>query len=221
MLKKYPLPKNMPLAKAPTLNVGVSAMLTEQYRNRDKRVYSKQNQLGITLGAIIKAESLLLCKDPNIVNVISILSDASKLVADSHYAETETRRSLIIPLVDKTLVEPLRDRKRDEFLFGDNIGEMVKTSRGIKRAGQVIQATASTSNLNSKGPSSRGRYQQPISYVIRGKGQQRSYRRRPGQYAPSSPLAPTRRQPPAMPPQRRAPPPSSAAPPSTDRIAHP
>lgn len=207
LLKKYQFPKNVTLAKAPTLNAEVSAMLSEPSRNRDKRLYSKQNQLGGVLTAVTKAMSSLLCKDPKITDILIMLSDASKLLADSHYLETDTRRSLITPLVDKELIETFKDRKRDVYLFGDNLGELVKNSRGIKRTGQLIQASTSN-NLNHKGPSSRGRPQR--NFANRGGGQQRPYRRQ-GTYGP--PPAPPRRQQQAqfMPaPQRRRPPPPSS-----------
>lgn len=204
LIKKYPIPKNVSLAKAPTLNAEVSAMLSEPSRNRDKRLHTKQNQLGAVLSAVTKAMSQLLCKDPKITDILGMLSDASKLLADSHFLETDTRRSLITPLIDKELIDPFKDRKRDDFLFGDNLGELVKNSRGIKKTGQLIQASTS-SNLNHKWPSSRGRSQK--NYANRGGGQQRPYRRT----APHGPpAAPPRRQPQApYAPQRRRPPPVS------------
>lgn len=164
LLKKYLYPKNLLLAKSPELNPEVSGMLAEVCKLRDKRLLAKQTQLGKTLSALGKAITSLLKKEPDIPDIIRTLNEAGKLLADSHFAETDTRRSVLIPLIDKSLTEPFKDRKRDAFLFGDNLGELVKNSRGIKRTSQMIQATSSTNNnLNGKGPPMRTRQQQRVA----------------------------------------------------------
>lgn len=158
LLKKYAYPKNVPLSRAPTLNPEIGAMLADTCKQRDKRLLTKQDQLGKALTALGKALTGLLKKTPDIPDVIRTLNDAGRLLADSHYAETDTRRSVIIPLIDKSLAEPFKDRKRDHLLFGEKLGDLVKDSQGIKKTGQMIQPTAS--NLNGKGPSQRGARQQ-------------------------------------------------------------
>ncbi|KAJ2937210.1 hypothetical protein O0L34_g19207 [Tuta absoluta] len=136
--KKFLFSKNVSFAKAPTLNPEISTMLTEACRNRDKRIQTKQDQLGKALSAFVKAMSGLLKKNPDIPETLRILNDAGKLLSDSHHNETETRRALIIPLVNKSLIDPFKDRKRDHLLFGEKLGELVKDSRGIKQTGQLI-----------------------------------------------------------------------------------
>lgn len=212
LLKKYLFPKNAPFTKAPTLNPEISAILTESCKSRDKRLQAKQDQLGKALSAIGLAMSSLLKKSPDVPGVVRILNDASKLVADSHYIESDTRRVLVVPLMDKSLIEPFKDRKRDSFLFGDKLSEVVKSSQGIKRTGQYIQASSTTSasrtSLNWRGPPARGRQQQQQRsnlpfYRTGGQTTQAQYtsRRR-------VPPPPTRRTAPALPP----PPPVSRQP---------
>ncbi|XP_063547123.1 uncharacterized protein LOC134754719 [Cydia strobilella] len=174
--KKYLFPKNVPFSKAPTLNPEIAAMLTEASRNRDNRILAKQQQIGKALSGLGKAMTSLLKKEPNIAEAKRTLSDVGKLVADAHFAETETRRSDVIPLVDKSLIDPFKDRKRDSFLFGEKLGDLVKSSRGIKKTGQLIQAaptaSASSSGLNWRPPSSRPRPQRggQLPYPGRGGG---------------------------------------------------
>ncbi|XP_073948020.1 uncharacterized protein [Choristoneura fumiferana] len=160
LLKKYPCPKNAPLAKSPSLNPEIGAMLAESCKLRDKRLLAKQDQLGKALSALGKALTSLLKKNADIPEIIRTMSDAGLMLADSHYAETDTRRSIIMPLVEKALTEPFKDRKRDAFLFGDKLGDLVKDSRGIKKTGQLIQPSPSNLNLNGRGPSSGGAQQQ-------------------------------------------------------------
>lgn len=161
LIKKYLCPKNVQFAKAPTLNPEIEVMLAENCRLRDKRLLNKQDQLGRALSALGMAMTHLLKKNSDISEVVRTLNDAGKLIADSHYTETDTRRSVIIPLVEKSLIDPFKSRKRDGFLFGESLGEVVKNSRGIKKTSQLIQATASTSRsgLNYKSPSTRPRQQ--------------------------------------------------------------
>lgn len=214
LLKKYLFPKNVPLSKAPALNAEISAMLVDPCKLRDKRLLTKQNQLGKGLSALGKAITMLLQKNVNLPDVIRTLNDAGTILADSHYAETDSRRTVILPLIDKTLSEPFKDRKRDSFLFGDKLGEVVKSSRGIKKTGQLIQAN--THSLNSKGPSSRTR-QFPNVQTYRSGGPKPFYpqnrRRFPFPQAAAAPLQPppapatTRRYqaPPTQTPRRQTP----------------
>ncbi|XP_063374092.1 uncharacterized protein LOC134661827 [Cydia amplana] len=212
LLKKYLFPSNVPLAKAPTLNPEVAAMLVETCRLRDKRLYGKQDQLGRALAAVGKALTYLLKKNPDIAEVISTLNDAGKLIADSHYAETDTRRSVIIPLVDKSLIESFKDRKRDSFLFGDKLGDLVNTSKGIKKTSQFIQAsTSANAGLNSTGPPPyRPRQQRARQYYPRRVGGP------PTTYPPHQ-LVNRRRELPTRAPGRRYPPPPPPPPPPRAR----
>ncbi|XP_048477959.1 uncharacterized protein LOC125488546 [Plutella xylostella] len=230
LIKKCSYPKNVPLAKSPTLNPEISVNLAEACKLRDKRLLSKQDQLGKALSALGNAFTNLLKKTPDIPDVIRTLNDAGKLLADSHYAETDTRRSVLIPLIDKSLADPFKDRKRDTFLFGEKLGDLVKDSQGIKKTGQFIHPAPSTSsNLNARGPLSRGNRQQRggQSYHPRAGGPRNvpmgppyQNRRRAAQYtAQQQPPARRHVAPPPGPPApaRRAPPPPYR--PSTSRRA--
>lgn len=229
LLKKYLIPKNLPFAKSPELNPEIGGMLAEVCKLRDKRLFAKQNQLGKSLSALGKAITGLLKKDPDIPDIIRTLSDAGRLLADSHFTETDTRRAVIIPLVDKALAEPFKERKRDNLLFGENLGDLVKNSRGLKRTSQMIQAPSNTSgsNLNGKGSSTRTRHlRNTTTYTYRTGGPRptTSYpNRRRGfqQPPPPPPQRFARRQPPppAPPPSRRQPAPTSVHRPPANRSA--
>ncbi|KAL0821365.1 hypothetical protein ABMA28_005953 [Loxostege sticticalis] len=199
--KKYLYPKNMPLTKPPLLNPEISAVLTETSRNRDVRVCNKQGQLGHALAALGKVMSGLLTKNMETPEILRILNDAGKIIADSHFSETETRRSLIIPLLEKSFVAPIKDRKRDNYLFGENLGEFIKSSRGIKKTGQLITPSVPSTSGNSKGgPPRSQRYQRgmPAGRGSAPRPQQSYQQRRQQQYQRRSPPPPaTRRNPPA------------------------
>ncbi|KAJ2951316.1 hypothetical protein O0L34_g5718 [Tuta absoluta] len=221
ILKKYLFPKNVPLAKSPTLNPEIGAMLTDNCRQKDKKVLAQQNQVGKTLSALGKAMTGLLKKTPDIPEVIRTLNDAAMLLADTHFADTYTRRAGILPLIDKSLTDSFKDRKRDSFLFGDKLSDLVKDSRGIKKTSQLIQPPKSANtNLNSRSQAFRGARQnrggQTFQYRATGPRAPMmaqppytySNRRRPAAQlpppAPRRPLGP----PPPPPPARRPFPPA-------------
>lgn len=190
IVKKHLLPKNCPLSKPPTLNPEIAAMLTENSKNRDHRILKKQNQLGCVLSILGEIITGMLKKALDTQGALKLLSEASRLVADSHFTESETRRALITPLLEKSFVEAFKDRKRDSHLFGDKLGEFIKSSRGIKKTGQLIQAVStSSSSLNWNGP--------PPRHF------QRSSRAPLNRSGAGGPRAPTPQHPPA-PPSRRA-----------------
>ncbi|KAL0841221.1 hypothetical protein ABMA28_014955 [Loxostege sticticalis] len=145
--KKYLFPKNSLSCKPPILNPEISSIVTDASRNRDNRIATKQEQLGHALAALGKAMSGLMTKTMETPQVLQVLNDVGKLVADSHFLETDTRRTLIIPLLDKSFIEPIKDRKRDVYLFGDQLKDFIKSSRGIKKSGQLI-TPPQTSHLN-------------------------------------------------------------------------
>lgn len=151
LLKKCLFPKNCPLVKPPVLNPEIGAMLNESARNRDSRVLKKQNQLACALTLLSQTMTDMLTKPINAPAILRNLSDTSKLIADSHYLETETRRSLVTPMVDKSFLDPFKNRKRDSHLFGEKLGDFIKSSRGIQKTGKLIQSSAATSSdLNFK-----------------------------------------------------------------------
>lgn len=198
ILKKYLFPKNVPSSKPPLLNPELSAALTEACKNRDSRIDKKQGQLGHAIAAIGKAMSGMINKNMESPDILKTLNDAGKLIADSHYLESDTRRSLIMPLLDKSYVIALKDRKRDNFLFGENLGEFIKSSRGVKKTGQLITPnpppmTSAPANLNWKGPPR----------------QHQNYRSQAGRGGGQRATTIIRRAPPLPPPPRRPPPRSS------------
>lgn len=180
--------------------------LKKDNRNRDKTIMTKQDQLGKALSALGTAMSSLIKKNPDIPVVLRTLNDCSLLLADSHYAESYTRRSLIIPLVDKALIEPLKERKRDSLLFGENLGQMVQNSRGIKRTSNLMQGpSTSTSSLNWKRPPVRPFQPRTNTYqpVRAGGRPAAAYSRRGRATLPAATTA--RRPPPPPPPPPQAP----------------
>lgn len=169
--KKYLLPRNCPLSKPPILNPEIAAVLQDSAKSRDAKLLHKQDQLSRTLSVLGKTITGILTKSLETTTTLKLLSDAIKLIADSHFTETETRRILITPMLEKSFIESFKDRKRDSHLFGDKLSEFIKSSTGIRKTGQLIQAVpAYSQNLNWKGPSPRQQQRNPRAYAGRSGG---------------------------------------------------
>lgn len=86
------------------------------------------------------------------------LSDTSQIFLDLHYENTKHRRKLITTSLDKKFSAAISDVKRDEFLFGVDLGVKIKATKTAEKSGLQIKrqtmsaATTSRQQVNWKGP---------------------------------------------------------------------
>ncbi|KAI5644183.1 hypothetical protein NE865_03836 [Phthorimaea operculella] len=93
LLKQYLPSENCINMKAPILNLEIKAALTELNVKKDLFSQSKQNQISSCLSAIAKVLNWALSsKDSQAQEIIKPLSDAGRLLCDSHYRESQSRR---------------------------------------------------------------------------------------------------------------------------------
>lgn len=170
LLKEHSAPDNCRLLKAPTLNPEISAAVAEVVRSRDKKLETKQGQLGLGITAISKAMSKLLDNGPK-VEVIKLLSEGCRILSDLHYTETQTRSKLITPCLDKAFLTIIQDENRDDTLFGIKLSEKIKSAKVIEKQGLQIKRNAPStaagkSTLPQQTPARRqaGNWQAPTRY---------------------------------------------------------
>lgn len=156
LVKEFTIPDNCKLLRAPSLNPEVSAAITETARQRDKKLEISQQQLGLGISAMNRAMTILLTGDDKI-QAIKTLSEATRLLSDLHYSETQTRIKLITPGLDKNFLSVVKDSERDETLFGSDLPEKIKASKAIEKQGSRIKkvdqkpsATPSSSRSNPR-----------------------------------------------------------------------
>ncbi|XP_073953664.1 uncharacterized protein [Choristoneura fumiferana] len=138
LLKEYLIPENCTLLQAPRLNAEISAAITEMARNRDKKIETAQQQLGIGITAINRAMTILLTGDDK-VKAIKLLSDSCRILSDLHYCETQARTKMIAPGLAKPFLNIIQDTERDEMLFGSKLPEKIKASKVIEKQGLQIK----------------------------------------------------------------------------------
>lgn len=133
ILVEYLVPENCHLLVAPTLNPEVKAALAETMVKRDSTLMNKQKQLGIAIAALTQAVELTIGKE-SYTKILKPISDACRLLCDSHCGETKTRRGFVVSAINTDLRDTVIETKRDTFLFGDGIAEKLKSAKSIKKS---------------------------------------------------------------------------------------
>lgn len=158
LLKEYLVPTNCKLLQSPKLNPEMTAAVTDLCRNRDKKMATSQQQLGVATTAIGRAFSILLNADEKTekIKAIKHLSDGCRLLCDLHFQDTSCRIKLVTPNLDQSFCKLIQDVERDDTLFGEKLSEKIKASKAITRQGLQIKKPVnpkpSTSQLASGRP---------------------------------------------------------------------
>ncbi|XP_061729004.1 uncharacterized protein LOC133533931 [Cydia pomonella] len=67
------------------------------------------------------------------------ISEVTQVLLDLHYEESINRNKLLVPLLDKKFWSTIKGVKRDEYLFGEKLGDKIKNSKDIEKSGQQIK----------------------------------------------------------------------------------
>ncbi|KAL0869904.1 hypothetical protein ABMA27_006103 [Loxostege sticticalis] len=164
LMKCYLPPENCPSMKAPKLNLEIKAALSDVNIKKDLYSQSKQNQLASSLAAIGRALNWALSSNNTVPqDIIKSLSDAGRLVCDSHYKESLSRRYAALTTLNKSIKDTVKNTNIDEHLFGSALSEHIKTSKAINKTGfeikqknqrpqyRTLPAIQSRGALNSRG----------------------------------------------------------------------
>ncbi|XP_047986713.1 uncharacterized protein LOC125226693 [Leguminivora glycinivorella] len=139
LVEKMLIPSNFLLARAPKLNPEVAAVINDAAKNRDSRLEKAQNQLGHGIAGLANLTKELIKSDLNKLDIIKQISEVTQILLDLHYEESINRSKLIVPLLDKKFWNTIKGVKRDEYLFGEKLGETIKSSKDIEKSGQQIK----------------------------------------------------------------------------------
>ncbi|KAI8433501.1 hypothetical protein MSG28_015533 [Choristoneura fumiferana] len=126
ILEEYLVPSNCELFIAPALNPEAKAALPDYLVKRDASLMHRQKQLGSALAALARATDLIITQNSSPQDILKPISDACRILCDSHFLETKTRRNFVISAINTKLKDALINTERDKFLFGDNVSDKVK-----------------------------------------------------------------------------------------------
>lgn len=139
LLKDYLVPSNCDLLLAAALNPEVKAALPEPLVKRDSSLAHKQKQIGIAVSALATVMEMVISNETSKQKILKPLSDACRILCDSHYLDTKTRRGFVISSINTKLKEALLDTSRDKLLFGNNISERLKAAKTIQQSGDALK----------------------------------------------------------------------------------
>ncbi|KAL4718238.1 hypothetical protein ACJJTC_018237 [Scirpophaga incertulas] len=159
------IPENCPLLQAPKLNPEIMSSVPDSLKNRDKKIELEQQQLGMGISIITNTLTQLITSDEiDKIKIITMLSDAGRIFTDLHFTQTKTRRNLLFPSLDKTFLEAIKDIERDEYLYGSNLTEKIKTIKNCQRSGQSIKKSVLVTNSRSGNLSGPPRHRTAARY---------------------------------------------------------
>ncbi|KAH0562932.1 hypothetical protein KQX54_001655, partial [Cotesia glomerata] len=132
-------------AEKPTENPAKStepALVTEILEamgKRDKKIADKQQKVSVclsTLGSMLS--NLLKGVTLDSLTLISNLSDIGRILIDLQCDVTLTRRLIISSNLNSAMKETLNATTADEWLFGKDLGDTLKTAKSLKRSSKDL-----------------------------------------------------------------------------------
>ncbi|KAJ8966376.1 hypothetical protein NQ314_003552 [Rhamnusium bicolor] len=97
------------------------------------------------------------------LQLIELISDSAKLLADVHHQDSDSRRNLVSLHLKKDLIGTMNETGVDGWLFGENLGDRIKAARAMERSGQDLRNSSikpsskrkkkTRAPLNYRGPS--------------------------------------------------------------------
>ncbi|KAI5636745.1 hypothetical protein NE865_10571 [Phthorimaea operculella] len=166
--EEYPIPGNCQIFKAPLLNAEIKAAVSDLLQKKDASLAARQGQIGLALTALTSAMDILVTeKSETSQAILRHISNAARLLCDSHYIDTRMRRNFLISSLNNKLKDTLKESKRDTYLFGEVLPEKLKATKAITKTSQDLRSfkpksvvtkapvpSSSVNNLNWKHPQS-------------------------------------------------------------------
>ncbi|XP_011858818.1 PREDICTED: uncharacterized protein LOC105556344 [Vollenhovia emeryi] len=161
LLKKYGTPENCTIINPPKLNLEVKASLQEPIINRDSRLVDKQEKITVCLAVLGTTLSELLKGQPvDKLSLLERLSDMGRLLVDLQREETATRKALILPNLNASVKEALKATVVDEWLFGKQLEENLKTAKTLGRSAKELTKTTPKTPFNRASKNFKRPYRQ-------------------------------------------------------------
>nr|CAH7759782.1 unnamed protein product [Callosobruchus chinensis] len=122
LIRKIFSTRKAPLLGLPQLNKVVNQAISESVARRDERLASLQRQLGASLPAIeLVISDMLKVGEGSSKEYIEKLSDAERLIADLHHAQSTSRKQLVSLNLNKDWKEALGSSHTQSFFEIDQI----------------------------------------------------------------------------------------------------
>jgi hypothetical protein len=139
LVKKYPVPENCQTIAAPELNAEIKAALSESLLKRDKALESRQKSVATVIACLSRAiTTQMLSTEPD-HELLQQLVDSTRLLCDTQYNDSIARKTFAISYLKKDVKDQLSLTKIGKSLFGDNLGETLKTAKAVSKTGSELK----------------------------------------------------------------------------------
>lgn len=139
LLDKYFLPENCLKIGSPQLNPEIKAALSDTLVKKDKAIETKQNQQAVAISCISHALTKIFASQNKDTEIIKLLIDAGRLLCDSQYIETMSRRSFVTSTIKKDIKDHLYTTEIDTYLFGEKLADTLKAAKAINKSGTEMK----------------------------------------------------------------------------------
>lgn len=143
-IEQYNFPKFL---KVPELNPEVLTYLQQNARDRDAYLVEEQHLIAASLASLLANFIVLVDKDIAIdkefrSDFTEMLAESAQLIAHQFFEKTLSRRACIIRAIKSEEVKRLlKDQETDEYLFGSNLLQRLKSLKMLEKAAAQIGAT--------------------------------------------------------------------------------
>lgn len=161
LLKKYLIPSNCKNLSAPKMNPEIKAATPDYVLKRDKSIEINQKQIAAAITCIGHIMSSQIKNSERNNDLLKSLMDVSRILCDVQCHQSNSRRNYALYSLKKDLKEQISNTNIDEFLFGQDLTEILKTAKAVSKSSSDLKADAIKKskqgrNLNRKqGPGNR------------------------------------------------------------------
>ncbi|XP_059615632.1 uncharacterized protein LOC132261098 [Phlebotomus argentipes] len=137
-------PKNCLRFEPPVLNQLVKIIMHDAIVARDDKIVKRQQKITSALSAVTRVIVALLKEKalPGWSELMTLLAGAGKLLSDLQHDESVIRRNLVIANVDVSMRDAFQSTTTDEFLFGKDLEETVKTTNEVNEEAATTPSTS-------------------------------------------------------------------------------
>nr|CAH7748210.1 unnamed protein product [Callosobruchus chinensis] len=156
---------------APRINPEISVILSVPQQARDNAHLQYQTSVGTALSALGSGLNILLQQDQNIPSdvkesLLKPFGDAGRILANVFASISSNRRKMILPLLAKNIKEIAETTVPTELLFGDELGDKIKSAKLAETTGKSIKATYTASHKSPYPKTGGGAMKRPHSQYI-------------------------------------------------------
>lgn len=139
---QYKFPSNLELTP-PEVNQELVPILTPIHKKRDQCYLEFQNEIGYGLTALSTGLNVILEHNENIPKdirekILTPLWNAGRIFTNLNHEVTQTRRNLLIPLLNKSVKEIAEKTNSTNLLFGEGLGEKIKCAKILEKTGKEL-----------------------------------------------------------------------------------